>query len=265
MSFNLRIDTNLDDLQGQLVQLRERSIPFAVANAMTTASQAALTRLQERTPRYISRPTPFTLNNVYASPKRVRPSDLSVEFGFKPIAARYLTHLVDGGPRQAKRFEQQLRNTNVIRPGQFAIPTGATPLRLNTYGNLAGSTYVQVLSRLKAFGFGSESSNVSGSRRSQSKRTERDYFAATIGGYRGIYARLGKRPKGNGKGRPITSNLPRGFHTVFYITGAPRYRRLFPVPTILRESFQNAFPDALAQAIRAERVVYAQRARMGKV
>lgn len=255
---------DIDSVLAQVTQLRERSIPFAIANAMTSASAAAIARLQERTPRYISKPTPFTLNNVYTSPKRVRPSELSVEFGFKPISARYLTHLVTGGPRQAKRFELQLRNRNVIRPGQFAIPTGATPLRLNGYGNLAPSKYQQVLSRLGALGFGSESSNVSKSVRSQAKRTERDYFAATIGGYAGIYARLGKRPKGNGKGRPITSNLPRGFHTVFYITGAPRYRRLFPVPTILRESFQNAFPDALAQAIRAERVVYAQRARMGK-
>jgi len=235
-----------------------KQLPWAIAKAMTGAAKESQKYLKEVTPRYVKNPVPFTMNSTfvrYASPRK-----LEAWVGFKDYAtkgtaaAKYLSPMITGGIRRPKSTELQLQRAGILNPGQYITPTGVTPLKLNQYGNLSGSTYTQVLSRLKALGQQGYTGNVSGARRSQSKRSSRDYFAGTPGNTQfGIYARLGKKPKGNGKGRPITSNLPRGYHTVFNVTRAPQYKaHSFPVQTILDTTYRTRFGPLLRQALADE-------------
>ena len=236
-----------------------KRLPWAIADSMTQAAKDARQYLREVTPRYIDRPTNWTLNSTFV--KFATPRRLTSEVGFKYFgggvpAGRYLETLARGGSRAAKSTERQLQQAGVLRSGQFIVPTGVTPLKLNSYGNLSGSSYTQVLSRLGAMTVQGSSQNVNkAAARSNNKRASRDYFAANISGHYGIMARVGKAPKGNpgGRGRPITSNLRRGYHTVFYVTRQPRYQPRFPIQTILQTTFNaryaSIFPSRLAREL----------------
>ena len=233
-----------------------KQLPWAIAKAMTESAKKAQVALKAQTPRYVNRPTSFTLNSTfvrYASPK-----NLEAWVGFKDFAskgtpaAKYLQPMVSGTPRSQKASERQLIASGVLPPGSFIVPTGVTPLRLNQYGNLSGSTYTQMLSRLKALGEQGYTANASRSARSQSKRSQRDFFVGRPNGLPlGIYARVGKRPKGGG--------LPRGFHTVFYVTRQPQYRATFPVQKILDSTFKSPFGPNLRNALARELAYQASR------
>ena len=242
---------------GQQVQ---KQLPFAIAQAMTASAKKAQAALKAQTPRYIDRPTRWTLNSTYV--KFATKRNLQASVGFKDFASKgtpagkYLNYLSSGGPRRSKSTERQLQRSGLLRPGQFIVPTNVTPLNLNQYGNLSGGAYTQVLSRLKALGQQGYTANVSQSRRSQAKRTQRDYFLGRPGNLPlGIQARVGPKPKGTGGkgsargGRPVTANLPRGFHTVFYVTRTPVYRATFPIQKIIQGTFINTFNGNLQSSL----------------
>ena len=249
-----------------------RQLPWMVAKAMTESSKKAQAAVKAQARQKIDRPTPFTLNSTFvkfASPRRLESSVGFKDFASKGTpAAKYLQPIVKGQPRNAKRSEMALRRAGVLRSNEFIVPTGVYPLRLNQYGNLSGGTYTQVLSRLRALGEQGYSGNVSQSGRSQRKRSARDYFVGQPGGLpRGIYARVGRRPSGKGGkgskkgGRPVTTRLPSGFHTAFYITRQPNYQVTFPVDKILINTWQNNFPVQMRKAIEAELQYQAMRGR----
>jgi len=248
-----------------------KQLPFAIAKAMTESAKKAQVALKAQIPRYVDRPTPFTMNATFvrfASPKK-----LEAWVGFKDFASKgtpatkYLQPMIAGGPRRQKSSERQLVAAGVIPSGSFIMPADVTPLKLNAYGNLSGGIYTQMLSRLKALGEQGYTANVSGSERSQAKRSDRDYFAGRPNNKPfGIYARLGKKPKGTGGpgtlkgGRPVTSNLKRGFHTAFYVTRQPQYKAKFPVPKILDNTYRNTFGPNLRSALERELAYQAKKA-----
>lgn len=251
--YRISLDNDLEALQGQLVQLRARSIPYAVANAMTGTAEQAKRTLKERLPRYIDRPRPRTVSAVFSYPKRVSPQALQVELGLADYQARIIGAVFTGGPRKAKRSEVQLRNRGIIPSGAFIVPAGVRP-RLDQYGGVRGSDITTMLSRVRGFGFGNEYANRSNSARSRAGRRQVDFFAAVMPTAKGrkfaIYARAGRKQ--------------RGYVTAFYVTDkAPTYRKSVPAQAILSDAFRVHFQYELAKAIRNERVVYAQRARMG--
>jgi len=232
------------------------------AAAMTFAGFDAQSALKAETPRYVNSPTKWTQNATFV--KRATPTSLAVTIGFKEWAskgtpsAKYLQPMVAGEPRRQKSTERQLSSAGIIRPGEFIVPTGVYPLELNDYGNLPGSTYTQVLSRLRALGGAGQgyTGSATDSTRSRRRREQADYFMAAPGNLpRGIQARVGPLPKGTGGkgsplgGRPVTSNLRRGFHTVFYITNQPRYRATFPVLRIIESTFNSRFPSIFERLV----------------
>jgi hypothetical protein len=234
-----------------------KQLPWAIAKAMTESAKKAQVALKAQTPRYVDRPTPFTLNSTFV--RFASPRNLEAWVGFKDYAskgtpaAKYLQPMATGSVRRQKASERQLTASGVLPAGSFIVPSGVTPLKLNQYGNLTGGTYTQVLSRLKALGEQGYTGNVSGSRRSQAKRSQRDYFVGRPGGLPlGIYARLGKRPKNGG--------LSRGFHTVFYVTRQPRYQPKFPIRKILDSTFSNTFGPNLRNALERELAYQASKA-----
>jgi hypothetical protein len=221
-----------------------------LARAITLAAYDARDHLKGVTPRYVDRPTKWTVNAVFVEP--AKPGKLSARFGFKDTAvkgtpaAKYLQPMVGGGPRALKRSERALQSSGVLRGYEYMTPANVHPLKLNAYGNLSGAAYTQVISRLSGFSEQGSTQNVSGARRSQGKRRQSDYFVGTPGGLpRGIYARVGPRPRNGG--------LARGFHTVFYLTKQPRYQAIFPVRQILSQEFSRKFPGIF------ERLVFKKR------
>ena len=255
-------------------------LPEHLAKAMTYAAYDAQKHLKGETPRFVDRPTKWTTNATFV--ERATPANLSVRLGFKDYAskgtpaAKYLQPIVKGGQRGPKSTEWQLQRAGMLRPGQYIVPTGVHPLPFDNYGNIPAGKYTQVLSRLRALGEQGYSGNTSRSSRSQARRSGQDYFLGRPGGIKqGIQARVGPRPsdgaassgatirgrdakgrftKGAKKpGRPRTANLPRGFHTVFYITPKPRYQATFPVRSIIQSKFNERFPSVF------ERIVFRSR------
>jgi hypothetical protein len=160
--------------------------------------------------------------------------------------------MVGGGRRSEKRSEAAMQAKGVLRAGEYIVPAesrpngGVYPLKLNQYGNVPGPAMVRILSRIGGLREQGATQNVSGARRSQRKRRESDFFVGTPGGLpRGIYARVGPRPRNGGP--------PRGFHTIFHITRQPRYEPQFPVRDILAKKFSEKFPSIF------ERLVFASR------
>ncbi len=214
------------------------------AVAMTRSAKAAQAEIRKRTPDYIDNPTPWTLNSTFVKP--ATPERLATTVGFKDYsssgtpAAKYLQLQAAGGRARPKGYENLLRRSGVLRAGEFAIPTGAYPLRLNQYGNVSGAQYVQVLSRLNSLREAGSMGNRTNSTRSRAARAERDYFVATINGHRAIWARRGGR-----------SVVP-----VFNIVStAPKYSPRFPVRNMLQSSFAKAFPVELRRAV-ADQIEY---------
>jgi hypothetical protein len=264
VKIDFKIDVSQLDQLAAFTSAVRGNLEKDLARAITLAAYDARDHLKGVTPRYVDRPTKWTVNAVFVEP--AKPGKLSARFGFKDTAvkgtpaAKYLQPMVGGGRRPLKPSERQLQGSGVLRGYEYMTPADVHPLKLNGYGNISGPTYVQVLSRLRGFSSEGSTQNVSGSKRSQRKRSARDYFLGAPGQLpRGIQARLGPMPKGTGGigspkgGRPITSNLPRGFHTVFYITRQPRYQATFPVRQILSQEFSRKFPGIF------ERLVFKRR------
>lgn len=250
MRIDFVVDTSQLDKLARFTSSVRGNLDKDTAKAITLAAYDSRDYLKTQTPRYVNNPTKWTVNAVFVEP--AKPGNLTARFGFKDVAvkgtpaAKYLQPMVGGGVRQQKRSERALQATGVLRGYEYIVPANVYPLTLNTYGNLSGAAYTQVISRLKGFTEQGATQNVSGSRRSQRKRRQSDYFVGTPGGLpRGIYARVGSRPKNGG--------MARGFHTVFYITRQPRYEQRFPVRDILSKKFNEKFPSIF------ERLVFKQR------
>ena len=223
--------------------------PTAVALTRTAklVQQAAKTAAS----RHIDRPTRWTLNSTYIRP--AKPDRLSLEMGFKDYsntgtpAAQYLQAIAAGGGRPLKPFEKRLQSKGLLGSGKFAVPTGFAPLKFNAYGNLPGSSYLQVLSRLKALREVGSLQNASGSKRSRAKQKNLAFFVADINGNRGIWAREGSK-----------RNISLAFS---FLNGSPKYDSTFPIARILRETFEANFDHQFEAAIQQEMDYHARKGR----
>lgn len=246
MKIDFIVDTSQLDKLARFTSALRGNLDKDTAKAMTLAAYDSRDHLKAVTPRYVDRPTKWTTNAVFV--EKAKPGDLTARFGFKDTAvkgtpaAKYLQPMVAGQPRALKRSERSLQATGVLRGYEYITPADVHPVKLNAYGNLTGATYTQVLSRLSGLREQGSVGNVSGARRSQRKRRQSDFFVGTPGGLpRGIYARVGPRPRNGG--------LARGFHTVFYITRQPRYQATFPVQQILSKKFAEKFPSIFERLV----------------
>lgn len=240
ITFNTNIEEELKLLGNKVNLLTSRNISYMVARAMTETAKDAQKELKRNMANYIEDgPVSFTTNSTFV--RFAKPSNLSVEVGFKQFASkgtaagRYLQPMAAGGTRPAKSTERQLRNAGLLRSGEFITPANVTPLKVNAYGNITGSQYTKLLSILKAFGEQGYQANIA----SDAPQIKRKYFIGTPGGLpRGIYARVGRKK--------------RGFHTVFYITRQPKYSPTFPIADILNAAYAKSWKTQLQTAFSAE-------------
>ena len=230
----------LTGLQTAMLSLSGK-LSRVTAVAMTRSAKSAQAEVKAQTPRYINNPTRWTLNSTFVNP--ATESRLTTIVGFNDYsstgtpAAKYLQLQAKGGTARHKGYEKLLQRKGLLRPGEFAVPAGNSPLGFNAYGNISGANYVQVLSRLAALREAGSDGNRTDSARSTAKRKQRDYFVAEIRGHRAIWARTGDR----------------GIAPVFhFVDNAPRFDARFPVRSIIETSFAKAWSFELQRAVKEQ-------------
>ena len=226
------ITIRIEGEQGVARKLKQlyKQLPFAAAKALTLTAKAAQDEILRAMPRFIDRPTPYTLNSTYVKP--ATKDRLEAEVGFRDSspkgtpAFKYLTPEVYGGRRRVKRFELALRAIGVLPPGMFAMQGEGA--RIDAHGNMSPRQIEQILSALRA-------SRDPYQNRPGGRRTL--YFAVRPGGrlWPGIYMRAGATG---------SAVLP-----VLIFAREPSYRSRFPFYSIVLERVEHEFEAQLAKAI----------------
>lgn len=227
----VRIDIqgDLQRLDRRVQLLTDRNLRFVAAKALTGAAQAAQAALKEATPRYIDKPTRWTLGGTFV--RFAKADKLETEVGFRSDAAgrgnaagRYLQPIVKGTTPKLKGAD--LSATKIAREpaGAVLVPARNSPLRKTEAGNYTISAYAKVLGSARQGGQG------------------RPYFVAPV--------------KAGSNTQAIFTRVGRGgtqLKRVFTIDPNPKTRRpQFPVPTVLRQAFEQAWPAELRRAYEAE-------------
>lgn len=232
-TIRIDLDSQLPQLDRRVRLLTDQNLRFMAARAMTGAAQAAQQQLRQAAPRYIDRPTRWTLNSTYV--RFAKPSDLTAEVGFKADAqgrgnpaGRYLQPIVRGTTPKLKAVD--LSATKIAReaPGAVLVPAKGSGL-INAYGNVPLSRYATILGEARQGGG--------------------RYFIGPV--KRGSSVKAVFERKEGFIGR--TSTLERTTRRLFTIDPNPKTRRpQFPVQQVLEQGFTQAWRGQLIAAFDAE-------------
>lgn len=152
---------------------------FAAAVALTQSAVDVRKRERVEVERVFDRPTPL-VKNAFRLKKKATKTDLEASVWIKDVYGRSgdallntLTPHIPGRPRTraAKGLERALRHAGLLKPGQWLVPSNS--MRLNRYGNVAGSTASKMLNDVQAF------ARVSGFRSGTGKK-KRKYVWASV-------------------------------------------------------------------------------------
>lgn len=228
----LRIDlqSDLKRLDSRVQLLTDQNLRYMAARALTGAAQAAQAELKQATPRYIDKPTRWTLGGTYV--RFAKAQDLTAEVGFRQdtqgrgnAAGRYLQPIVKGTTPKLKGADLSATKIAGQPAGAVLVPAKGSPLRKTESGNYTISAYAKVLGSARQGGQG------------------RPYFVAPVkpgSSTQAIFTRTGR-----------SGQLRR----VFTIDPNPKTRPpQFPVQPILRQAFERAWPGQLKAAYQAELV-----------
>ena len=98
MNVNFTLDTSQLDKLARFTSAVRGNLDQDLAKAMTLAAYDARDYLKNVTPRYVDRPTKWTLNSMFV--EKAKPGNLTTRFGFKDTAvkctpaAKYLQPMV---------------------------------------------------------------------------------------------------------------------------------------------------------------------------
>jgi hypothetical protein len=235
-------------------QLKERSIPYAIANAMSEASDVAMLKLKED--KTITLPqdkgpiTDWTRNSIFKRPRyKVSPKKLQVTFGYKDRiaekrgtpAGEYLNPNAASGTRPRKPWEAKVLSAMSFNGQQFryAIAEQAPEIPGHTFdrhGNLPPSTYIKFK---KLYDDGQQ----------RIKVPVYYYFVANT-----IFA----------KARIGDKYSKEGIIVFALFKTPPNYRLTYGVDQIAYDLFNKQMPDALKNSVAKEVEIYLQRAKLGK-
>jgi hypothetical protein len=229
----VRIDlqSDLKRLDSRVQLLTDQNLRFMAAKALTGAAQAAQAELKQATPRFIERPTRWTLGGTYV--RFAKAQDLTAEVGFRQdaqgrgnAAGRYLQPIVKGTTPKLKGADLSATKIAGQPAGAVLVPAKNSPLRKTESGNYTISAYAKVLGSARQGGQG------------------RPYFVAPV--------------KQGSSTQAIFTRAGRGgqqLRRVFTIDPNPKTRRpQFPVQPILQQAFERAWPGQLKAAYQAELV-----------
>jgi hypothetical protein len=232
----IRIDLDagaLQRLDSRVRLLTDQNLRYAAAKALTGAAQAAQAALKQATPRYIDRPTRWTVNGTYV--RFARADTLTAEVGFRQDAqgrgnpaGRYLQPIVKGTTPKLKAAD--LAATKIAREtrGAVLVPAKGTGL-LNASGNVPLSKYATILG--------------------QARQGGGQYFIGPVKRGSSVKA-VFERKEGF---IPRTSTLEATTRRLFTIDPNPKQRRQqFPVQQVLRQGFEQAWPTQVRASLQAE-------------
>jgi hypothetical protein len=232
----IRIDLDagaLQRLDSRVRLLTDQNLRYAAAKALTGAAQAAQRQLRQDTPRYVDRPTRWTLNSTYV--RFARADDLTAEVGFKSSAggrgtpaARYLLPIVKGTRPQLKGADLSATKLAGVPSGAVLVPARGAGL-LNASGNVSLSNYAKILGGARTKGG--------------------QYFIGPVKRGSSTMA-VFERKQGF---IPRTSTLDTSTRRLFTIDPNPKARRpQFPVRQVLQQGFEQAWPTQLRASVQAE-------------
>jgi hypothetical protein len=118
----ISVSSNINKVARQLSREAKTQIPFATASAINNTAFSVRKAVQVQLPKYIDRPTPYTVRGVRVD--KAKKTLLQGSVFFIPRVAEYMWYQVEGGTRRASKK-------------WIAVPTGN--VKLNKYGNVPRS------------------------------------------------------------------------------------------------------------------------------
>jgi hypothetical protein len=235
---NVRIDLDagaLQRLDSRVRLLTDQNLRYAAAKALTGAAQAAQAALKQATPRYIDKPTRWTLNGTYV--RFARADTLEAEVGFRSdaqgrgnAAGRYLLPIVKGTTPKLKGADLAASKIARETRGAVLVPARGSGL-VNSSGNVPLSKYATILG--------------------QARQGGGQYFVGPV--KRGSSVKAVFERKVGFIGR--TSTLETNTRRLFTIDPNPKVRRpQFPVRQVLRQGFEQAWRGQIQASVQAELV-----------
>lgn len=210
---------DIDEVIGALAETDRWVGPYVTASALSATARDAQQAEQKALNASFDRPVALTRRAVLY--RKATREELTAEVFIRDEApggvppARYLAPQIEGGPRRPKSHELRLRRAGILGPNEFAVP--ARNALLDSFGNIKGGTFEQMLSQLQAaeqFAGYMANETKRSRRRAGVRRTSRFFVAdGKRGGLpRGIYERIGQGHRAK----------VRGF--LLFVDGAPDYR-----------------------------------------
>lgn len=214
----------LQGLEKRVQLLTDRNLRFVAAKALSEASKAAQQELVHQMPRFIDRPTRWTLGSTFV--RFAKADDLESVVGVRSddqgrghAAGRYLLPIIKGTTPKLKGADisasklGRAAGNAVVMPGK---------VRLNESGNVTLSKYAAVLGSIR-----------------DKKPGSRYFIGQTSNGRTAVFQRRGKRRT------PVD--------LVFWLNPNPKARRAqLPLERIVVEGFGKAWPGQVRVAIEAE-------------
>lgn len=193
--FGFSVKDDFKNIERVLGNLHSSVIPKAKVRALNRTAEKVQDHIVKKVlPKYIDRPTRWTLNAVMTRNATqtsmeavVLLKDRSYVIKGGGDAASYLNPMIEGVARKAKNFERRLQRAGLIRKNQYAVPGG--DMKLDRFGNIPKVTAAQILRDVQAFKEAGHSQNTT--------RKMRRYFMLPRFPHKpiGVYYRQGKKLK----------------------------------------------------------------------
>ncbi|MEB3319003.1 MAG: hypothetical protein VKO39_12810 [Cyanobacteriota bacterium] len=259
-SIEVRADTiQVDRISGILADYMNQR-DWITARAMTDGVKAGKVKIQQKIfPMIQGGPNAWTRRGLIAT--FATRTKLKAQVGFNygggeyeetffsrkkggVPSGRYMSVNATGGSRLPKSTELQFRKKGLVSAKAFLVPNSNDRF-IDKHGNLPGPIWQQIASRLRASDAIGSTQNAPygpGSRgRTARKRKAVDYFIKTSGRRRGT-------------GQPIyvarrAGKGGRGFEPVLWIKQDVRYRKRFPIQSVVMKEFQRVFVDSFEREL----------------
>ena len=227
------------------LEKQEKNFKFSAAIAMTKTAKIAQANVIEALPRYIDRPTRWTLRGTYIVP--AKPKKLETKVAFKDdraignrgnskggtAAANYMIWQTEGGQRQQKGIERKLVALGILGRDEYVVPGDAQ--RLNRYGNIPRARLSKMLADIQGANVGI----AQGFGQATTKTGKKKFFYHPNLRPRGIWERFGR---GGRRARPALLFVKKSF-----------YRRRFPFDKIVNDTFEKHLDDEFEKQFTSSR------------
>lgn len=222
----------------------EKQVTFATAVALTRTAQIAKREVEAEMPKVFDRPTRWSLNSLRLIPAKkdrlVARVEMKNEADKSAPATRWLNPEIDGGPRQDKASERNLRRRWILPAGKYIAPGKGA--RLDRFGNITKGAITKALSGIGGFSESGFSANATGSKRSKRKGNAKRYFVI----------RRGSTPIGIAE-RTSRSRM----HVLLAFVSRPIYKRRLDFygigDKVVKRHLKDQFEKAYAKAMRTAR------------